>query len=232
MQIETKVESPVKYTPPPPIPIVKDDALIKRPLNIIRSDSNLQSFGKIAAPKASREPSRYKMQTDPYFNNKGIESEPPNTGMNYKMVTSNHGTIEYNKLFPEGQSPPILEHRKRNRRISSIVGVPQSQHYSTDYEFEEILDPRGNDMRKPNSRSASIDLNSTNDPNYDGSYQPDQRKSGVYYFAGIAQQSPIEMHFTQHPIFKSNNDARRNIRKQSSNLPISDPSDFKPFNYN
>lgn len=86
--------------------------------------------------------------------------------------------------FQDGKAPPILQQRKRrNRRISSIVGVP-SQSWMGNSEVEEIIDPRYNDYRLPDSRKASMEFNMANEQIGSPSYLFNQRRTGTYNFAG------------------------------------------------
>jgi hypothetical protein len=80
------------------------------------------------------------------------------------------GNTSYNRIFPEGKSPPILDHRKRNRRLSSIVGV-KSNPYGRDFDImEEVLEQKIPEYVKPNSRSTSIDFNIQFESNQESPY--------------------------------------------------------------
>jgi len=231
--IEEKVERETPKEMQIPDSRLKDDNLIKRPLNITKPDNNIFSPKALGSNKTLQEVPKYKMQPDPFYY-KNNDNDAPAVAIDYKMTTDLGDKEEYNRIFPEGKSPPILDNRKRNRRLSSIVGI-RSQHYGSGFDVDEILEPKTNDTRRPDSRSASIDFNMPSEPNADSPYLMDQRKSGVYLFAGIPHQSPIETHFAQHPMFKPTYDLRMNYRKQSNNLPDSTSADFKPFtfgNYN
>jgi hypothetical protein len=202
--------------------LVKDDNLIKKPLNITRPSEMQSPWTKSQLEKSNNYVKKdYKMQPEPYYNIKKNENtDQPAVTMDYRMTADIGGSENYNRLFPEGKPPPILG--KRSRRISSIVGVP-SQSNSNAFEFDDMFDNKNNEVRLPDSRKASIDFNPMNEHNINSPYVNDQRKnSGMYYFAGIPRQSPIESHFTQHPIFKSDNDSTNRVRKQSSNFPFPD----------
>lgn len=48
---------------------------------------------------------------------------------------------EYSKMFPYGKVPPIMDQKKRNRRLSSIVGICSGSQ-RTGFELDEILDDK------------------------------------------------------------------------------------------
>ncbi len=76
---------------------------------------------------------------------------------NTPAVSEDH-QISYNRIFPNGMEPPILDQRnKRDRRLSSIVGI-KNIGYGQDYEVEELLENRGmNNYNKDSARKISID---------------------------------------------------------------------------
>lgn len=65
----------------------------------------------------------------------------------------------YSRIFPSGMEPPILDQRhKRDRRLSSIVGI-KSIGYGCDNEVEELLENRSmNSYQQDNNRKPSIDF--------------------------------------------------------------------------
>lgn len=197
-----------------------EENLIKRPLDIVRQNSSNNLLKQPPKYQFGDEMIKYKMM--PVMNGQDAQNESKMSAFNYPNYDYNE-QMSYNRIFPEGWSPPILDHRKRNRRLSSIVGI-RSNPYTRDGDVEELIEPGLNDRGRPDSRSASIDL-TQNDP----TYFSDSRKQGMYYFAGIPHQSPVETQFTQHPIFMQYNEPKRNPRKQSTNLPIPENSDFKPY---
>lgn len=73
-------------------------------------------------------------------------------------TNGDEGHLAYNKIFPNGMEPPILDQRnKRDRRLSSIVGI-KNIGYGQDYEVEELLENRGmNNYKQDSTRKISID---------------------------------------------------------------------------
>lgn len=198
----------------------KDDNLIKRPMNIARPDGTPQ-LPKLASTNIQNQSVRYQMQPErPY--RKGSDQDGMMMPSGYKMSEEYNDAMNYDKIFPAGKSPPILDQRKRHRRLSSIVGI-RSQPYGRDFEFDEVLEIKNFDGPKIDSRSPSIDYTGAQDQNVESPHYNDSRKSSVYYFAGIPHQSPIENTFTQHPVFRHENEAK-NYRKQSTNFPMPDGS--------
>jgi hypothetical protein len=213
--------TPSEIKQPAPAPVKKDDNLIKRPLNIYKSDSQLNPSRPHHEKYVNFEYPKYNMQPDPYYIGKNEASDQPAVTMGYRMRVNEGGNENYNKIFPEGQSPPILENRKRNRRISSIVGVPSNSSFNG-YDVEEMFDNKYVDKSKPDNRKELTDFNlATEAPS---PYLSDQRKNSMQYFAGIARNSSIEHNFNQNSIFKFNNDGSTPNRKQSSNFPFPDPN--------
>ena len=197
-----------------------EENLIKRPLDIVRQNSSNNLLKQPIKFQIGEETMKYKMI--PAMSGQEIQNEPRISAFNYPNPDYND-QMSFNRIFPEGWSPPILDHRKRNRRLSSIVGI-RSNPYTRDWDVEELFEPTNNDRWKPDSRKTSIDLT----PN-DQVYYNDSRKQGMYFFAGIPHQSPIETQFTQHPIFMQYNEPKRNPRKQSTNIPLPDNPEFKPY---
>jgi hypothetical protein len=62
----------------------------------------------------------------------------------YKMTTDPNAQMSYNQLFPQGQEPPIMDKRKRNRRLSSIVGI-RSTTNPGEFEMDKVLEGNGAD---------------------------------------------------------------------------------------
>lgn len=102
--------------------LTKNDLSIKRPMNLVkpeppilppRNDSNF-----IHKPK----PIGYQMRTS----DAAMAGRQNNDYEGVTLATSTQSE-GYNNLFQNGMEPPILNERnKRNRRLSSIVGVKTS----------------------------------------------------------------------------------------------------------
>lgn len=140
-------ESKCEKIPTPPQNIFKDDTLIKRPMNIFKQEpavtlnksptnQNMKEPMREPMGEPMREPPRYQMRAD----------------SNQRKESIDHDGIMFSN------SLSILDPRKRNRRLSSIVGVKSSP-YDKEFDFEEVLEPRNAEYTKPNSRTASIDFN-------------------------------------------------------------------------
>lgn len=155
-----------------------------------------------------REPMRYQMRsTDSNMHAPTNEQEGVMLAKGYCM-SDDYNNMSYNRIFPEGRSPPILDQRKRNRRLSSIVGV-KSNPYGREFDYEEVLDSRNYEYTKPESRSASIDYNMQYDYPQDPQYaDPNKRNGGYCLPTNVANPSMVERQFNQSGVFSSNPEHR------------------------
>lgn len=202
---------------------IKDDNLIKRPMNISKQEPAI-TLNKVHHPPMIKEPMRYQMQPEPGLQRQPNDHEGVMLTNGYSM--SQDYNMSYNRIFPEGRSPPILDQRKRNRRLSSIVGV-KSNPYGRELDFDEVLEPRNYEYTKPESRSASIDFTMAYEYGQEPQCYETPKRPGVYY-SGIPNQSLTDRQFNQNVIFTPNPDFRRDYgRKQSTNLPLPDGTDTK-----
>ena len=138
----------------PPRTVRENDQFIKRPMNVAKPEPQM------LAPKATPpnviykpKPMGYQMRTE------ATTMQPPNDyeGVTLANSTAGNDDYNYNRIFPDGMEPPILDQRnKRNRRLSSIVGVKQSG-YGRDNELEELMDNKNPDYYRQDTRKISID---------------------------------------------------------------------------
>jgi len=146
-------------------PIALRNKVIKRPMNINRHEPG------ILVPKASipmgKAPSMgYQMRM------KSNTMQPPMNDCEGATLAGTPGTEEYNsaytKIFPDGMEPPILDQRtKRDRRLSSIIGV-KTNGYGKDFDVEELMDPLRTDSFKLDNRKISMDFPASNIPSEGG----------------------------------------------------------------
>lgn len=161
-----------------------------------------------------REPMRYQMRpADSSMQAPPNDHEGVMLSKGYCM-SEDYNNMSYNRIFPEGRSPPILDQRKRNRRLSSIVGV-KSNPYGREFDYEEVLDSRNYEYTKPESRSASIDYNMQYEYPPEAHYGEASRKnSGYYNPSHYPNQSMVERQFNQSGVFSPNSEYRSGFSRK------------------
>ena len=122
----------------------------------------------------------YRMQAEPSV------QKPINSDMEGVTLSSNSNmgeeyNMNFNRIFQDGVTPPILTDSKRHRRLSSIVGV-KSNPYGRDFVEEEIFEQRNSERYMHDNRKPSLDFNfqyeSGHDPNH---MDPHRRGNGNYF---------------------------------------------------
>lgn len=139
-------------------PVARRNNLIKNPMNVSRLEPGILVPKSTNLIKKSSMGYQMRMESN--------TMQPPTNDYEGATLASMPGNEEYNspytKIFADGMEPPILDQRnKRDRRLSSIIGV-KTNGYGKDFEVEELMDPLSTDPFKQDNRKISLDYLANN----------------------------------------------------------------------